>query len=174
MASTLEREKSSISTIFLSKFSMHLAGMIKKFLLTFLPLLHVLAGWGQSALYAPLLGHVDMRTAYILVTSEKAEEVVLRYFPTAQPDQTTTLKGMTSDDLDHSYKFVLMPLEPGTSYGYQLGAANAPLGPIHTFTTSELWPVVVLTSTKRLTIARENRMAPTMRSLIPCLPKNRT
>jgi alkaline phosphatase D len=120
---------------------MHLAGMIKKFLLTFLPLLQVLAGWGQSALYTPLLGHVDMRTAYILVTSEKAEEVVLRYFPTAHPDQTTTLKGMTSDDLDHSYKFVLMPLEPGTSYTYQLGAAvaNAPLGPIHTFTTSELW-----------------------------------
>lgn len=100
-----------------------------------------LYGQAQSNSYAPLLGHVDMRTAYIVVQTPASEEVVLRYYPSGQTTQWQHLTARTSDDIHHIHRFELTGLEPGTTYQYQIAtaASKGQFDKTYSFTTQPLW-----------------------------------
>jgi alkaline phosphatase D len=94
-----------------------------------------------AAAYGPLLGHVDMRTAYIVFQSAQTEEVVLRYYPEGQPTKWQHLNARTSDDIHHVHRFILTGLEPGTTYNYQIASAASKglFETTYSFTTQALW-----------------------------------
>ncbi len=97
--------------------------------------------FAQSEAYGPLLGHVDMRTAYILVQTEQTEEVVLRYFPANEPQSWQHITARTSDDIHHVHRFALTALEPATTYNYQIASSSSKgqFGKTYSFTTQKLW-----------------------------------
>ncbi len=131
----------SSSSLLSNPFLMHLAHM--KSLISSIVLLKLaaLTMFGQSLSFGPLLGHVDMRTAYIMIQSDRAENVSLRYYPANLPEQYQKLSARTSNDLHHTHRFVLSNLQPGTQYHYQISNEHSKgqFGPTYTFTTQTLW-----------------------------------
>ncbi|MBK9720477.1 MAG: alkaline phosphatase family protein [Saprospiraceae bacterium] len=115
--------------------------MLKKLHASLVLLLFGAIGFGQLK-SGPMLGAIELRTAYIWCELNAASQIKLEYWKLGDRRKVFHLIPSNFDRFNFKIReFFLTELEPGTSYQYQI-VVDGKLRPNHaagTFTTQKLW-----------------------------------
>lgn len=86
----------------------------------------------------PMLGYCEMKEALVWIQTSESQTVSLVYNTSGQ--EPITLPEITTQaQTGFTHKFVLTPLEPGTTYEYQIILDGQTLPEKHQLTTQKLW-----------------------------------